>query len=73
MAKHQVHVPTSNHDEERIETEIEEIEKKFFGILIQHVTEHVSFFLLYAFLVALGAWCAFFYIRQYAEEEEDRG
>lgn len=68
----QIHVPTEHETEEkRTETEIEEIEKSFFGLLIQHITEHLVSFLLYASLVGFGAWCAFFYIRTYAKEEEE--
>ena len=69
----QIHVPTKHETEEkRVETEIEEIEKSFFGLLIHHTTEHLVSFLLYMGLIGLGAWCAFFYIRCYAEEEEEK-
>jgi len=76
-----IHVPTPNEveGEQRVETEIEDIEKSFFGILVHYTLNHVATFLLYTALVGFGAWLAFFYIRTYAadvtekEEEETHG
>lgn len=68
----QIHVPTPHEkEEERIETEIEEIEKSFFGLLLQSALDHLADYLLYMALIGLGAWLAFFYIRTYADEKEE--
>ena len=54
----------------RIERDLEDVEKEFYTDLLRALLDYISRYLLYAGILALGAWLAFYYIQCYAERAE---
>ena len=56
--------------EQRVEAELDDIERNFYQDLLLAVADQLRNYLLYSALLLLGAWLAFYYLKAYAAKEE---